>query len=623
MADSELVVGGRYRDILLLMVFIFLSQLLNLPFFLDASLLPKFIFSSASCFLFIVFYPPKKIAVYRFDVLLVVFFSTLFCSSWLSSHPSSSFVAYLSLLAMIFGRLSLDHVFRDNIRQSVYFLRCYSIFSLIAAILGLFEYFSFSFLGKSTVPLIPYLLPPNLGSRVVGTYGQPNLFALLLLSGLLVYVYLYLHDDEFCCCRLKWLCYLPFLTVAVSFFMTGSRAGQLALALTFLPLSWLVVRQRYLAADVLRHRRFFKLAATIVLAYLLVYGLNEFFSLKCVRELGDTGASIETRFLLWMAAILIFLDYPLLGVGLDNYKFYLPEYANKAHDVLGFVQYEAMGYTGWAHNEVLQLLCEGGVVVGLVLLLALSGLFGQLLVFAVRRQQWSPLKLYSHLFLFPFVIHSMFSWPFRHPALLVLFFTFLLLLLSQGSYRAVCVSAVWQGALRFVAGCCLVVLVLATVQEVRMGGLAQKMIQRGAQVSFGEFEQLVKQPYNEYPLLLKLTSRYVYVAVKEKDALFARQIQPYVQKLVDLQGTYWQWYNLSLVYLLLDQKDDAMLAVSRAIDLRPTEETYWALQHHLSMLKAAGDTGQPLETFLPIPPGGDFEKIKEIYFSDDRFQIGM
>jgi hypothetical protein len=472
--------------------------------------------------------------------------------------------------------------------------------------------------------LIPYLLPNNTNIRVGGFLGQPNLFSMFLVGGLLVFFYLHLHSANFSNCRFPKLTYLPFLTVAVVFFLTGSRAGLLALSLIYLPLCWLVARKRYLTGDADSRRQFLHLSCVLLLAYGLSYALNYFVASEAVRGLGEIGVPAEARFVFWTSAILIFLDHPWFGVGLDNYQFYLPKYVNQAHDLLGFVQYEAMGYTKWAHNELLQLLCEGGIFVFLLVVFLLGCFFYQLYLYAVGRKQWSALKLYSHLFLLPFILQSMFSWPMRHPALLVLFFTFLGLLLSQYPYKTVVIPPWGRVVMRGVVLCGMLIILLVGYQELQMGSLAHNMDRENVQASFPEFVRLAAHPYSEYPLLLEITPHYVQAALQDKDVEFAEQILPYVKKLVDLQGAHWQWYNLGLVYHLLEREDEAKQAATQAIRLRPTNDDYWSFQHYLNILTAAKKTGRPLEEFLPLPLGsGSIKDMTEMLSFDDRIKFNM
>jgi len=581
---------------------VLLSQFIIIPYFFHIDGVAKALLSS---FVFLVFILQFK-GVFSFNQRFSYFSIALLL---LLSASSSSFSGWIQLfflfLLVVYTLILLTY--NKRIPLFELFLKSYTFFIVIVSVLGLYEYFSSFFLGPSNKMLIPYLLPLNSGMRVVGIYGQPNLFALLLLSGLLVFLYQHLHGESFSTQRLSKLKYLPFLTVALVFFLTGSRAGLLAFSLTYLPLCWLKVRKRYLADDFSGRKQFIHLSCVLLLAFGVSYALNSFVDTETLHGLGDTGISTDARFLFWTSAVLIFLDHPWFGVGLGNFKYYLPKYINQAHDTLGFIQYEAMGYTKWAHNELLQLLCEGGIFVFLIVIFLLSCFFFQLILYASGRRQWSPLKLYSHLFILPFIIQSMFSWPMRHSALLILFFTFLGFLLSQYRYKTMTIPPWGRLLVRCGSLCGLVLILLIGFQEVRMGSLVHTMDRDDIQASFPKFERLVASSYAEYPLLVKVTPRYIYSVMKKNDIDFAEKIFPYVKRLVDLQGAHWQWYNLSLVCHLLHREKDANFAVEQAIHLYPAEDIYWSFLHYLNMLKASNDTGRPVEDFYPHPPGGQFK----------------
>ncbi len=602
-------------------ILVFVPQVLVFPLFLDSSNVAKALFFCFLFFLMFVISSPRRLNLVLADlfwpfILLVPVFSTFFSSS--HSYP---LVSSLLLISLILYRFTSEELFRSHIDLAALFLRAFSCFVLVVALLGIYEFFSFFLCGKSTLPLIPYLLPPDLSYRVAGIYGQPNFTALLLLTGLLVYFYAYLHDKVFETVWLYRLRYLPFLAVAVAFFLTGSRAGQLALALTVLPLCWLVIRRCYLRDKPVQRRQFFVLCALLVGAFVIAYALNLGFSVQGTRALSSTGISTDTRFVLWTAAVLMFFDHPWLGIGLENYKFFLPKYVNSAHDLLGFVEYEAMSYTAWAHNEFLQLSCEGGIIVMIALIGVVVCLLYPLFMYFRGERNWPPLKLYSHIFLVPFVIQSMFSWPMRYAPLLILFFSFGALLLSQ--YRGVCVtlSEIQRNGIRILAVCCLFLTLFASSQELRMGSLVKDVKVNGPQNSFSEFEELASRGYTEYPLLMKMVPQYVRAAVYNKDAVFAEQILPYVKRLTELHGAHWQWSYLAHVYLLLNRRDDAMVAVTKAIELWPPKEEHWRFQHYLNMLKASERTGRTVDDFLPLQPGQSAEDLKEIFDFADRIKI--
>jgi O-antigen ligase len=524
----------------------------------------------------------------------------------------------------IYSIYFLPEFFSDKVFFN-YFCSAYQFFIVIISCLGLYGYSSFAVIGKGQGDLIPYLMPVNRALRSSGIYGQSNLFALVLLTGILVLVYSHLHNNKWITYQFPNLIYLPLLTVSVAFFLTGSRAGFLAFLFSIGTLIWLILRKRYLQCDNQQKMLFAKILCVLVLGFIVSCVLNYFLSSSGgARAVVVSGRSLDARLVFWTSAVLIFLDYPWFGVGLGNYKYYISQYMNEAHDILGFVQYDALGYTKWAHNELLQLLCECGIFVFLIVFMMLFLYVYQIFQYGKGKYDWTPLKMFSYLFLMPFIVQSMFSWPMRHPALLILFSTFLGLLLSQHQFKAVSrLPSWWKIAIRLVALAGLVFILSLGYQERQLRFFASRLEGSDLTITLNEFESLVLNPYLELPLLLNVTPRYVQAAMRKHDVDFAGKIFPYVKRLAMSQGAHWQWYNLSLTYHLLGKDSDAQSAVQRAIDLWPVEKRYWNFQHYLNMLKASRTTGRPIEDFFPIPPGGAAEDLEGLFDFDDRPKINL
>ncbi|MBW6512735.1 MAG: O-antigen ligase family protein, partial [Desulfuromonadaceae bacterium] len=356
--------------------------------------------------------------------LVLVFLSSTFAfnKSW-ALLMTAVLLLYVLLFFLIVHISGMRHDFPLLIIDLLLF------FGLVGALLGFYEYVYYHSCGPTHAPLIPYLLPPDGEGRISGPYGQPNLFALFLTLTLLAYFYRYLHASLAPRCRsviLESLRFLPFLAVACVFFLTRSKGGLLSLFLLICFLLWLVASKRYLADDCDSRKEFFRLLGCLCVAFVLsrltfTTGVEEFVA---TRSLSNTGINPDGRFVFWTSAILIFLDHPWLGVGLDNYRFLMNGYGPASHDLLGFVNFEAMKSTFWAHNEYLQLLAEGGIFLFGLVLFFLFFFFKKIWTYCIRPAHIDrPLFLYSHLFLVPFLIQSQFSWPLRHPALLLLFVT--------------------------------------------------------------------------------------------------------------------------------------------------------------------------------------------------------
>lgn len=599
----------------------FFSQFLFFPFFLNFNISAKFFFITLAICIFLVFY---RIEEYnRLSLLLILISSTLVSlTCFYSYNPISSIISGGILLSLLlFTFLVFPTVFRRGFDLS--FFSLFLFFIQIVTVLGLYQYFSFIAVGKSKNPLIPYLIPPNLGGRVSGIYGQPNLFALLLVVGVIGFIYFYLHGRKIFKSNTPFFqkfYYVPLISVSLCFFLTQSRSGLIAFLLSI----FILILYFYKRGSFSRGSAFRPLLLNIFFSLIGSYCLFVVFDTVVSgmpdRTFTDVGMSADARFIFWTASLLMFLDYPAFGIGLDNFKFLLPKYTNAAHDLLGFVEYEAMGYTKWSHNELLQLLCETGLlgvaVAGLLILYLINFLA------IIRNGSHVSMRIFfAYLLILPFVIQSMFSWPLRHPSLLVLFFIFIGSLVSLSKWDKKPLARWASVSFKIIAVFGFCVISIIGYHEIKMGRLFDSYSKENLRESYSDFQVLVKNPYLEHTLLLESIPSYVSLASQEKDVEFGKKILPYAERLVDLHGSHWQWFNLALLYLTLDRMEDAMNAVNKAINLRPMEQKYWSFQHYLNMIRASEQTGRPLEDFLPIPPGGTADDVKGLFNFDDRIKF--
>lgn len=516
------------------------------------------------------------------------------------------FVVYLLLVTHLsahqpaFARLLVDALLLSGV---------------VAAALGLYECVHFRLLGPTRDHLIPYLLPSKVEIRLGGPYGQPNQFALFLSVSLLAFFYRYLHSPlNHAKTALAKLRFLPFLLVAGVFFLTLSRSALLSVGLIFGFLAWLVASRRYLANEADKRREFLCLVLLMGVAFLAVKGVawTSAPEMKMVRSLGDTGINPSGRFVFWTSALLIFRDHPWLGVGLDHYKYLMNGYGPQSHELLGFVPYEAMKSTNWAHNELLQVLCEGGMfafalvvfLLGLLLLKIWQHFIG-------RKRAPDPFPLYKHLMLLPFVIQSMFEWPLRSPPLLILFFACMGVLLAEYPLMKIRPSLLARRSLRFFLLLGLGVAMVCFYQEIRIGAFKREFIREKAGVStMTTFAALAENPYSRHRVFKGALPGYLREAFNRDDNAMVKELLPYYERLSVLEGARWQWYDLARIYLQLDREKDARAAIQRAIDLMPLDQRTEGFLHYLNMLEAARATGRPLDDFWPRGEKVDFRKLE-------------
>lgn len=169
---------------------------------------------------------------------------------------------------------------------------------------------------------------------------------------------------------------LALALVALALVQTGARAALLGV-LIMAPVAALLV----FGASGINPRQWWNrrggkvavLAAAVVMIGVLVVGGNTL--TKKLGRLGGADASVESRLVNWHAAGLLWLDHPVAGAGLGNYKLLNPQ---KLKQVYPDGLPEALDQTRFfqAHNEPLQVLVEFGAVGGL--------LIGLTLVFWIR-----------------------------------------------------------------------------------------------------------------------------------------------------------------------------------------------------------------------------------------------
>lgn len=459
----------------------------------------------------------------------------------------------------------------------------------IVGILGLYQYFYWVLVGPSNQVLIPYLLPPCSG-RVNGVFGQANLTALLLVSTIIAYLHSYVSKSGHGHALGGFWRDIGFLFVSTAFFLTGSRAGLVSLFAICAVLLLLISRGKLGFSPICLA----KILSILVVGFIfsLLPLSPETVSSQYIRP----EVSVEARFLFWTVSFLIFLDSPFLGVGLDHFKLLLPSYARKAHDILGFVKYESMGYADWSHNEYLQVLAESGAI-GFLSLSIFCFMIIRIMSKKVFQEDSDAEHLLLLLLLFPFSIQAMFSWPIRYPALLFTFFLILGIILSkESSFRfylrpmARILTAIFFMA--FIPG-----LGFFSIKEYRFTQIKKEAIEKGC--GSDNIINYLDDSYLKFKMLREVLPLCISDENSLEDKSLMEELNPYFVEITNLQGTYSQWYNLGLIYRNLDKYAQAEHAFQKAVERQPEFELGWSALHALHIEEAARQTGRPIQDFLP------------------------
>ncbi|MBS1788521.1 MAG: O-antigen ligase family protein [Acidobacteria bacterium] len=301
----------------------------------------------------------------------------------------------VKLLALTVYFIAAIHTLRSSERRKKVLIAL-AIFGFAVSLFAVLQRLTYNGKMYWVRPVSPYIAP-------YGPYGNYNHFAgLVELILPLPLAYLLLARIKFEQ-RLIWLLSVVLLALALVF--SGSRGGILALGIQLLAMMLIAGRERKRS---LNDETGFAgnklivggaLAAVLLLALWIGYEpLSKRFGL--LRQ-GTSEYSLVTRTEYWRGAWRMFLDHPVVGVGLGAFPTAYPAYGRSS------VKNERLEQS---HNDYLQLLSDGGLIGGLI------GLWFLFELFAVARQQFRQpdqmrsqdraLMLGGYVALFGIAVHS-------------------------------------------------------------------------------------------------------------------------------------------------------------------------------------------------------------------------
>ena len=128
----------------------------------------------------------------------------------------------------------------------------------------------------------------------------------------------------------------------------------------------------------------------------------------------DTEKAWGGRLNMYRSTIGIIQDYPLLGVGLDNWKLISPEYSNNFNTDRNNKKWQYTKITQRPHNDLLWLLSEVGII-GMIFIVGFLIYHLRLLLRTLKRDNNSDEEKYILMFclisLIAIGIESMFDFP--------------------------------------------------------------------------------------------------------------------------------------------------------------------------------------------------------------------
>lgn len=266
-----------------------------------------------------------------------------------------------------------------NSKENIYFfLKIIVLLCLINSFIVLSQFFNI----KSIFIL------EHLGvRRFYANIGQPNHLSTLFITGIVATLILYRHQVI----RVRTL-YIISMYLTFFVFLTGSRTGVLLL-LILLCLGFIFRRREYKTLN-------FYFFGFLFLLYIII---SYYFTSNSRNTLENIETTFsDSRFLLWSDSVSSILENPWIGYGINGVR------TSRLFSNLNF----KMPYVS-SHNIFIDFFLWFGVVGGILFLIYSLIIFKR--IYTNKKNGYEVL-----LFLTPFIVHSLFEYPFRYLYFLVL-----------------------------------------------------------------------------------------------------------------------------------------------------------------------------------------------------------
>lgn len=303
------------------------------------------------------------------DIPLVLYLSSLFVSTIFSIDPRTSLFGYYStfnsgfLAQLSYAILYWAFVSNLNIKQaqnSIYYLM---VSTAIASILAIGEHFGlFITCGLMGFDYHTSCWTQDIQNRVFSTLGQPNWLAAILVA-LLPITWLLMLNAKNTNAKFGFLLRSSMLCLSFVLFttllFTKSRSGLLAFGVSAMIFWGFVFYKEKL--------KFVKEAVVIFLtfsflAFIFWYkpvtnNLAPVTTEGPALESGGTESATIRKYV-WLGAIEVFKNYPIIGSGTDTFAYTFPKFKPIEHNLTS----EWNFIYNRAHNEFLNYLANNGVV---------------------------------------------------------------------------------------------------------------------------------------------------------------------------------------------------------------------------------------------------------------------
>ncbi|MDD5354644.1 MAG: O-antigen ligase family protein, partial [bacterium] len=419
------------------------------------------------------------------------------------------------------------------LRAAIYVLVTVAV---IACTYGLVQYFGFAPLWSQQVRYFE--------GRIVSTFGNPAFLSSFLVMIIPIVAALWLNTQTKTSKVILSVLFLLMFTTLLAASARSALAGLVAAFILFI-----------LYLYKLGYRREIKVFSISLLVLAVLAGSVVYFAgqkdllrsrLEAVVNPQALGTSLQQRFLIWCCSLEMFYQHPLTGQGWGLFELFYPYYQASYLKDPAYALYQT--HANHAHNELLQIAAElgtAGILLSLYFISVLTRQVKRLLTSKITRaQQLLALGIFSGIM--GMIVDSMFNVSFHIPAPALVFWCLVGLLTGlqplPDPARPVA-SGFWRAG-----AVVLIPFMLLCIGISVLHLQAARHHFKGMNYAAASEKTPPAEQQQKYSLLLS----------GEQELLQSLQLYPWNKEVA---------YDLGGIYFRLGEKDQAIVAYTRAIEL--------------------------------------------------------
>ncbi|MDD5132196.1 MAG: O-antigen ligase family protein [bacterium] len=473
-----------------------------------------------------------------------------------SPHLFESLQAFLKLTAvLIFGLIILNYEDQDKLFGTI--IKTVIMTSVVLSFMAFYEYY----FGLWGVPAY---------GRVQVLFPNPNHFAGFIAIAMTFALSVLLRPSP-----RNWFTWISWLSLAVglaALLLTDSKGGVLSLFVGF-------------SVVLFYSRR--TLLYSFILGIIVIFTVIMITPLKTVvfnREIQDPFTYEKRE--LYVETIRYLKDYPILGTGLETFKYYYPQYKSMPE----------LRSAPYVHNEVLNLWSDLGLL-GVLTFIWLLILFYQQTHKLIRKEKRFYLTAFAGG-VTGIVVHSLFEFNLHDPALALIFVGMTCTTLGMGQEREgkAMTLAIKRPILQLVLFWSAIILASLLLL---LPVYAQNQAKKGEEALKNQnyvqamlyYQEALK--YNPISAEINTGAAQAYYAQGKilNDEVFLWAAKYYFEKAAQLEPLNpFQWRNLALYQARLGHWPEALAAYDRVIKLAPNvqklRKEYDSLQKTIEKIHA-------------------------------------